>query len=233
MYRQHIILDFEMNPVAKGDQAVRQHLQREIIEIGAVKLNAAYEVVDRFRCLVRPEWNPKIAAFITRLTGITTADVLKAAPFAQTIGAFTQWVGEQSARIYSWSGCDLSRLRSECAYKNVPFPKNLGRWVDFQAVYPRIMELPSYYKQMSLRKAAEQAGILMNARDAHSALYDAEIMAELVIPVLNGEYRKQVELYHRTVQYEAVSASIPLGDACGGILRRLLQQMQRAPEYAK
>ena len=38
MYEQHIIVDFEMNPVAKKNSKVRKHLGNEIIEIGAVKL---------------------------------------------------------------------------------------------------------------------------------------------------------------------------------------------------
>ena len=47
MYDQHIILDFEMNPVSKKNKEARRGLSREIIEIGAVKLNSKYEVVDK------------------------------------------------------------------------------------------------------------------------------------------------------------------------------------------
>lgn len=54
MYDQHIILDFEMNPVSKKNAAARAELKREIIEIGAVKLNSKYEVVDRFSCFIKP-----------------------------------------------------------------------------------------------------------------------------------------------------------------------------------
>ena len=40
MYDQHIILDFEMNRVSKINSQARATLKREVIEIGAVKLNS-------------------------------------------------------------------------------------------------------------------------------------------------------------------------------------------------
>ena len=54
MYDQHIVLDFEMNPVAEENIDRRAHFYSEIIEIGAVKLNDRYESVDKFSCLVKP-----------------------------------------------------------------------------------------------------------------------------------------------------------------------------------
>lgn len=77
MYDYHIVIDFEMNPVAKNDKAVQSHLHREIIEIGAVKLNGKNEIGDQFKCYVRPEYNTAITIFITRLTGISTVDAEK------------------------------------------------------------------------------------------------------------------------------------------------------------
>lgn len=38
MYEQHIIVDFEMNPISKENVEARNILYSEIIEIGAVKL---------------------------------------------------------------------------------------------------------------------------------------------------------------------------------------------------
>ena len=48
MYKYHIILDLEMNPVSKEHKNVYENLSQEIIEIGAVKLNEHLEIVDTF-----------------------------------------------------------------------------------------------------------------------------------------------------------------------------------------
>ena len=78
MYKNHIIIDFEMNPVAKGNREIRQVLKKEIIEIGAIMLNEEHEVVDRFECYVCPKYNSKITKYIANLTGIKTTDVYRA-----------------------------------------------------------------------------------------------------------------------------------------------------------
>ena len=57
MYKNHIIVDFEMNPVSKKNKKIRQLLRNEIIEIGAVMLNEKYEVTDKFVCYVCPQYN--------------------------------------------------------------------------------------------------------------------------------------------------------------------------------
>lgn len=61
MKTQYIILDFEMNPVAKQNKEARSRLHREIIEIGAVKLDSNHNIVDKFSCYVKPrcKWTQK------------------------------------------------------------------------------------------------------------------------------------------------------------------------------
>ena len=66
MYDQHIILDFEMNPVLKKYAEVRKHLHREIIEIGATKVSPDGRVLDTFSCFVKPKFSSDVAEYITK-----------------------------------------------------------------------------------------------------------------------------------------------------------------------
>ena len=75
MHTWHIVVDFEMNPVAKAHRDVRERLLREIIEIGAVKLDEDCAQTDRFHCFVKPQYNSDISSFITNLTGISRLDI--------------------------------------------------------------------------------------------------------------------------------------------------------------
>lgn len=229
---QYIVMDFEMNPVAKNNKDARIHLHREIIEIGAVKVNADNKIVDRFKCYVKPQYNCRITPFITQLTGISSFDVCAAYSFEDAIAAVESWIGyDAPAQIYSWSQSDLKQLQNECTYKQVDLPDNMNDWVDFQSLYADVMGFGDQNRQMSLHRAAEQFGIMMDEKTSHSALYDAEITAELLITVLSGEYKQQAELLHNCVLQESDKCGYSIGDTCGGILQQLLQQLNGKQDY--
>ena len=154
MYSSHIILDFEMNPVGRGFPQVFRVMRQEIIEIGAVKLNSRLEVVSRFRCLVKPDYNPHITPYITKLTGIRFADVAEAPSLGEALELLSGWIGcGQGCRVYSWSGSDLKQLRNECDFKGIAFPSNMKRWLDFQRPFPRMMHMARRRRQLALKDA--------------------------------------------------------------------------------
>ena len=65
-----VILDLEWN----GAYSRRLHgFINEIIEFGAVKLDAQLNITDRFSCFVKPQVTKKISAIISDLTNITDA----------------------------------------------------------------------------------------------------------------------------------------------------------------
>lgn len=225
MYTQHIIVDLEMNPVDRNFRDAAKLLINETIEIGAVKVNEKFEIVDKFDCFVNPEYNSHIERRIVKLTGIKTCDVAKALSFKDALSAFESWVGyNYKTRVYSWSDSDLLQIQRECSFKNIDFPKNLKRWMDFQAVYQRLMKLSSGKRRVSLKDAAGAYSILMDKNRVHNGLYDAEVTAELVIPVLNGEFKRQLECMDK-YSYRSESTSDSIGDLCGGILADLLKEM--------
>ena len=55
--------------------AVSTALSMEIIEFGAVKLDAQLNITDRFSCFVKPQVTKKISAVISDLTNITDANL--------------------------------------------------------------------------------------------------------------------------------------------------------------
>lgn len=228
---RRIVIDLEMNPVSKGLKTVRANLSREIIEIGASMIDEQDKIVDEFHCLVKPDFNTSIVPFITNLTGITYYDVVSAVSLEKALNQLERWIGyDCETFIYSWSSADLQQMTKECEYKGIHMPPNMTQWIDFQSEYYRVMELDSTCRQLSLHKAAEQFGIIMDERKSHSALYDAKITAELLIPILNGDYREQREYLRKTTAVELEDHSFTLGDACGNVLKQFLLQMQMSEE---
>jgi len=230
MYDQHIILDFEMNPVSKINSQARATLKREIIEIGAVKLNSEYTVIDKFNCFIRPAYSSSITDYITKLTGINTTDVCDAMSYEDALEEFNTWIGEGKNRVYSWSDSDFRQIVTECEYKHVKFPKNITRWMDFQLLFPRLMGL-NHNVLMSLHDAAEWYGTEMDCKSAHRALYDAEITVELIRGVLTGEYKEIARKIHQYYKpsgkpEEQHSLESCLGDLYGDIFHNLLLETQ-------
>ena len=74
---------------------------REVVQIGAVKLDAAsLKEVDWFEILVKPRVNPALSEYFTQLTGITNeALAARAVDFVTAYGAFLAFVGG----IHSWA----------------------------------------------------------------------------------------------------------------------------------
>ncbi len=228
---RRIVIDLEMNPVSKGLKTVRANLSREIIEIGASMIDEQDKIVDEFHCLVKPDFNTSIVPFITNLTGITYYDVVSEVSLEKALNKLERWIGYNCETfIYSWSSADLQQMTKECEYKGIHMPPNMSQWIDFQSEYYRVMELDSTCRQLSLHKAAEQFGIIMDEQKSHSALYDAKITAELLIPILNGDYREQREYLRKTTAVELEDHSFTLGDACGNVLKQFLHQMQMSEE---
>lgn len=110
-------------------------------------------------------------------------------------------------------------------------PTNMHRWMDFQVVYPRVMVLDRS-KKMSLADAAQWYGVFVDKRRAHRALYDAEITAELVIPVLTGEYKKQVTVL-KTSRDSKENSGYTIGDACGDIFRQFMTMTNNELQFAR
>ena len=218
MYTQHIIIDFEMNPIATGKIRVRNTtLGTEIIEIGAVKVNRDLEIADRFHCMVQPAYSSTVCPDIVRLTGIKNREIAQACSLAEALTLLSDWIGtEEKTRIYSWSNSDLNQLKKECRAKDIPFPETMQRWLDFQAFFPQLFGLGNRHRKVSLKDAATSYGLTFESKKAHRALYDAEITAELLLPVLDGSYRKQIELIQSYLKSEELTSS-SLGDLFGGV----------------
>lgn len=227
MYYNHIIFDLEFNPVSFADKKAKAILKNEIIEIGAIKLDKNLRVIDRFKCFIKPEHNNMIIPKISRLTGIHTATAFKADTFAPAMEQFIEWMGyDDGTRIYSWSDSDYQQLRREYAFKNIPMPDYFNRIMNLQKIFPRMMKISNVRKtqKMALRETVLYLGVDLNNKKAHDALYDAEITSEILKPLLNGEYKNQVNCLNRFTKPS--TGTTTLGDVCGGVLMNLLLQMQ-------
>ena len=74
---QYIVLDMEWNQPWPGSPTAKKPLpsplRGEIVQLGAVRLDAAQAPQDEFQCLVRPQFFKKMNRKVASLTGIKDA----------------------------------------------------------------------------------------------------------------------------------------------------------------
>ena len=111
----HIMIDLEMNKIERRYNGDKK-LSSELIEIGAVKMDSKFDVIDQYQTYVMPSYG-KMNSRIIKLTGITD-DKLEGAPdFFEALDSFASWIGNIKTVFYSWSMSDIHQFQVEAAFK--------------------------------------------------------------------------------------------------------------------
>ena len=166
----YIVLDLEWNQPVSAKSMVRTpvSLYGEIIQIGAVKLNENYHILDTFKIMVAPKYYRKMHKKVTELTGITTEDLQYGFPFPAAVRHFKKWCGEDFA-FFTWGPDDISVLND-----NMALHKLDSAWIpdtyNIQVIFDD--QITKEKRQVSLSYAMEKIG--EPALEAHDALHDAK-----------------------------------------------------------
>jgi inhibitor of KinA sporulation pathway (predicted exonuclease) len=120
--RYAVVFDLEFTawPGSMASRWTRDGEHTEVVQIGAVKLDAAsLKVTDEFQCLVRPRINPRLSQYLIDLTGITNEMInAQAVDFITAYRSFLDFVGPSpiwafgrddlifadNLKLYAWDG---------------------------------------------------------------------------------------------------------------------------------
>ena len=172
----YVIFDLEWNQPPVETAAVTEpvYLEGEIIEVGAVKLNDAFEPVDELRLYITPQYYTKMHRKIASLTGIHDRDLLsRGVPFPEAFAAFQTWCGEEFAYM-TWSMSDLPMLVDNMRLHGIDTAE-LPVCYDIQRMFSR--EIMRENGRFSLDHALEVLG--ERGDTAHDALHDARNTAKV------------------------------------------------------
>ena len=165
----YIVLDLEWNQPFKTKQMIRKPvtLYGEIIQIGAVKLDENYHIVDTFKIMIKPVYYTRMCKKISKLTKITNRDLEYGLPFPFAIKHFRIWCTDEFAFL-TWGENDVDMLRDNLAVHELDFswlPKSYNIQIIFNA------QVSKEQRQYSLSDAMERLG--QDALPSHDALHDA------------------------------------------------------------
>ncbi|MCR2807019.1 3'-5' exonuclease [Paenibacillus soyae] len=168
----YIVLDIEFN-----GRKFASDLPMEVIEIGAVRLDASLNVVDEFTDFIKPVYFAKLNSFIQKKTGIPQESIDAAAGFPKVIRAFLAWLGKcEQPLLIAWGGEDLKRIVLDTRMHKM----DDAYWLaipcfDLLKGFLRVRGLTN---DVSVEAALTDLG-LSSEGSAHRALDDARMTADI------------------------------------------------------
>lgn len=176
-----IVMDLEWNYGTVEPSASGNSLKFEIIQIGAVRVDARGKILKTFERLVGPSVYPKMASHVEKLTGITAQRLSGAQKFPVVWKAFLDWTqGER--QIIFWGNCDAAVLLNNLLYHGFSQGEELVMY-DLQALYDCAFVKSG---QQTALGGALGALELTPYGQYHSALADA-VNAASIFRSLGGE----------------------------------------------
>ena len=93
---------------------------REVVQIGAVRLNRQYDEIEAIDLIVRPKYNPILSDYFIELTGISQHRLdREGRPFPAAMAQFAAFLTSYATVAYS-NGADEDILRENLALNNMP-----------------------------------------------------------------------------------------------------------------
>lgn len=211
---RYAVVDLEMCRVHRSVRNKKYRWANETIQIGAVLLNEAMEVQDKFVTYVFPQFG-SIDTYISNLTGIGRSDVSKAPVMEEALNAFIGWLPDD-VRVVSWSDNDKLQILHEIEAKNICIDKLggvLNDWLDCQKIFGEKMHSSKCYK---LSEALIAADILYE-EGAHDGLVDAYNTALLFAKMEREEELTLNPYYQSAISERASDGGFTIGSLFAGL----------------
>ena len=172
---RYVVVDLEWNQYPKwmrtpvsSDGIVMPH---EIIQIGAVKVDGAFRVIDTFTASVRLQGRRKLSKHVARVVQKTQAEIDQGDDFPVAYAHFSDWSAD-AERFITWGTDDLRVFQNNLAYYKMS-TLDPACWYDAQMIYARQMRGDRV--QTALATAAAALEVDESGLVHHDALSDAYI----------------------------------------------------------
>lgn len=180
-----VILDLEFNQPTEECKK----LKLEIMEIGAVRIDDNFDIIDTFKVYVKNNVYSTVNDIVKEKTGITEEDLQGGLDFPDACLAFKDWVKNDT--VLHWGYIDFLVWKRNCLFYE--FNETNIEFVDVQDMFRIMMELES---EPSLEKAGNILHTTLN--EEHNALANSFNLLN-VLRSLKDHYRlnEHIEMWHK------------------------------------
>lgn len=175
---QYVILDLEWD---SAYHKLHKKFVNQILQIGAVKLDENFNIVDIFDVTVKSSICKRVSRRFTELTGITKEMMLSGIPLFDAVNKYNDWLGDNTVTI-TWSNSDLYTIAENEKYILKDKKFKIDKYLDLQKFIEGELRLLGHElkSQISLSHAAELLGITTENYDLHTAKDDSLLCAALL-----------------------------------------------------
>lgn len=223
----YIVFDLEFNqvcpPTTEAIISASKLCPFEIVQIGALKLNDNLEVIDKFDRLVKPSIYPTMNPFISRLTRITTEQLVDEYTFLEVFNDFKTFIGTDEIILCVWGMSDMKELFRNLRYHQFNIQKAPKRYINLQPYVSEHFELPKGIG-LSLRNAIDFLDIHYDI-PMHNAFNDAYYTTKILQTIYSTSMK--VEVYHPN---EHETKKRPLVEKRHTNTMKLIQQFEKMYE---
>lgn len=189
----YIVLDLEWNQGAENEVSDPK-MPFEIIEIGAVKLDHEFRVIDEFSCIIKPVKYKRLHFRVKEMLKINETDLYKGCSFQIGAGAFLKWCG-QNYRFCTWGSTDLIELQRNLDFFRMKKLEKPLKYYDLQRIYSKHV-----LKEDSLRALDKAVGELNIEiiEPFHHAIADAHYTAKILVGIDKRTFlkRSSIDIYN-------------------------------------
>lgn len=193
---EYIVFDLEFN---QGfDKKINKTVSNEkcpfeIIQIGAIKLDSNFNLIDTFNSYVKPQLYKKIHPFVGKMTNITIDDVLDAPTFPQVYKDFKKFISTKNPVLCVWGTGDLKELYRNINYYSLPSKTLPKSYINIQHHASNYFNNPAG-KSIGLQNAINILGLNQD-KSYHNALNDAYYTSQVFIKIYNPSIVPDVYTY--------------------------------------
>ena len=185
---EYIVFDLEFNQGfdKKLNKTVSdEKCPFEILQIGAVKLDADLNIIDTFNTFVKPNIYKEIHPFIKKMTNIIHEDVKDAPNFPQAFNNFKEFMNNDKNILCVWGNGDLKELYRNIKYYNLSTENLSNTYINVQHHASIYFNNPTG-KSIGLQNAITLLELNQD-KSYHNALNDAYYTSLVFKKIFNND----------------------------------------------
>lgn len=191
----YIVVDLEFNQAYDFEnncpKAPFEECRFEIIQIGAVKLDKDFKVVDTFNAYIKPNLYKKIHPYVKKVTSIEEEMLEDKKDFKSEFLNFFNFIGSEKDYILCvWGNSDIRALYRNLKYYNLIKDKLILKYIDIQSITTSYLK---YNKGASIGlKTATELLEIESKDDFHNALSDALYTAKILQKLSKNKFKIKI-----------------------------------------
>lgn len=177
----YIVLDLEFNQpfhFKTGFQTIlRPDCPFEIIQIGAVKLNENFDILDKFNVLIKPVIYPRIHPYVKKITNLNYKQLKNGLFFSEAYSNFIKFIGRDDVVLCTWGSDDIKSLFKNILFYDLDTTKICNRFINVQKFASKYLKYEDG-QSIGLKNAVTELNLEIKT-PFHNALNDAIYTAKV------------------------------------------------------